>query len=914
MLFIIVSIVAVVISTDFYTTIYKNSISDHLRINKQIAANIDEKIIEIENHYDFLISNKLIFKSLLDIEFGTTSQSYEAVVYLKELMFSLISTTNGLHSLFYLSKDQTIVSSLSGVLYPEFLREESFFNNPVVKNILSGSHENEWYVGDIEKSGYVYYLRGVKNPKNGEVLGIVSFVIQKEMFLNNQSKLAHLQLSDQEGTSILNMQIENIPSELIKSFSESDQDSNILEINKKFYIGSKCENSWFVITEIDKGQLVDGMGILFKGVITGLLGILFSGIIIIFIINRYVADLSGLVEAMKNSKPGDLREIDLECRSYESYSVVTGYNEMIRNINSLNKNLSNEIELKLRAEKKTLYLQDLWENMFENSSEGIVITNSKGEVERVNKRFSKITGYSFNEVKGQSTNILKSDRHDKKFYEEMWGSLIRKGKWSGEVWNRRKSGEAYPEWLGITSFTEQGTGRLMYFAVFHDISDSKMQEEKLQWMTNYDALTNLPQRPLFLDKMKDEFHVAERKGDSCAFIVMNIDGLKNVNSSLGVKAGDKVLQKVGEILRATTREKNNISRFGGDEFGILIPRLEKSDDIYPVMKRLQSNIRQPMKIHNQIVELTASFGVAIYPDDAQTVQDMMTKAGLALERTKSNRKGSFSIFDSELDAQLIANSQLEMKLRSAIKNGALELHYQPKVNAEKQKVIGFEALLRWHHSEEGWIPPFRFIPVAEESGMIVEIGYFVIDQACDFLNKLRSEGYDELHVGVNISARQLAEPNFIDNLISRIDDKGITPAMMDLEITESITASEVYNAIESLERLSKAGFNISIDDFGTGYSSLKYLISLPFDTIKIDKSFIDVILLENGSDTVLKAMISLAHSLGKKLIAEGVETQKQVTYLLKESCPIIQGYFYSKPLDETDVLAFLADETHLSRT
>lgn len=627
--------------------------------------------------------------------------------------------------------------------------------------------------------------------------------------------------------------------------------------------------------------------------------------------NRFIFNYPELVRFSISEKdlPDGSEIINRPFSVYEAYKVQIWFLIIIIVILSIViLALILTISRRNKAEKENVYLQSLWEGMFKNSVEAIFIQSASGRIEKVNDSLLKITGFSEEELIDSSIDIFKGEYLTPVKDLEIYEALQSEGRWAGELVNRRKSGEVYSLWISLSYFNDHLLSERKTIGVFHDISHQKKYEEELKWMSHYDALTGFSKRTFFLDMLGSELRAAERSGEICAVMLLNIDGLNNINNTYGFIVGDKIIGEFSKRLKSALREEDIVSRFGGDEFAVLSPRFSDRNQVSFVIKRIREKVLTPIRIENNSIDLSVSIGISLFPTDGTDERELIARAGTALKRTKTNRKGSYSLFNSEHDKAVIKNSELEMLLHKSLTNNELNVFYQPKVDPASNRINGFEALIRWHKNHEEWVPPGIFIPISEDTGFIIEIGYFVITKACDFILYLTELGYSDFHVGVNISAKQFSDPDFIDNLIRIVEELNIPPSYLDLEVTESITASRIYNAIECLSRLSDYGFSISIDDFGTGYSSLQYLLTLPFDTIKIDKSFIDSILDAEVDHPVLDTMISLSHSLKKSIVAEGAETAEQVDYLKKSGCELIQGYYYSRPLPVSDITELLESE------
>ncbi|MBI9104703.1 MAG: bifunctional diguanylate cyclase/phosphodiesterase [Spirochaetales bacterium] len=437
------------------------------------------------------------------------------------------------------------------------------------------------------------------------------------------------------------------------------------------------------------------------------------------------------------------------------------------------------------------------------------------------------------------------------------------------------------------------------YICLNDIADGK---ELLDKLNNYDLLTNLPNRVLFMEVLNRTVKYAERTGESCVCILIDIDDLERINDTIGYHEGDKLLRQFGARLLETLREEDTAARLSGDEFVVLIPRLSRANLSLDFLQRIQNSLTEPFTLLGEETKIAISMGISIYPEDGASSEELLKKAKIALARTKKLRRGTFTIFDPQYDSQTIKRRAMEQSLQNATVNGEFELYYQPKVNTDTEMISGFEALIRWNREDP--ISPAEFIPLAEETGAIVDIGKFVIDEAARFLNRLSDRGRGDLQVAINISARQFKEPGFENYLIKAAKSHNLDFSRLELEVTEGVAATETSGALNGIASLSSQGFPIAIDDFGTGYSSMNYLQDLRFDTLKIDKSFIDNINSESGLP-IVKAIIALGKSIQKKIVAEGVETKEQLDVLRVEGCDMIQGYYYSRPVPGDEAIRLI---------
>ncbi|MBB6481494.1 EAL domain-containing protein [Spirochaeta isovalerica] len=547
-------------------------------------------------------------------------------------------------------------------------------------------------------------------------------------------------------------------------------------------------------------------------------------------------------------------------------------------------------------------LQSVWHHVFDTSIEGITITDEKGNVERINRSFTLITGFEEKDILGKSVNMLKSHRQDEKFYKDMWNSLIETGHWEGKIWNRKSNGEIYLEWLSISGFIDNRTGLQKYMAIFHDISEMYEKEQELEFMYTHDILTKLPSRGLFYDRLTQMVSSSKRTQETCAVIILDLHKFSRINEYIGMTGGDTVLVEMSKKLKVTLRQEDTIARLGADHFGLLLPRLNSNEQIIDIITRLQENLSESISAGGKIVKPVLNLGISLYPNDGETAEVLISKANIALEKTKKQKPGHFNFFDSTTQSELSSWAEYEESLKMALEKGEFVLHYQPKVSFESGDLDGFEALIRWNRGEGGFISPGWFIPKLEENGMIVDVGYWIIEEVCAFINKMSAKFSRDFKVGINISAKQFINSTFLSDVFSITESNRIDPRLVDLEITENIAATEVTKAIETIQRLRERGFSISIDDFGTGYSSLKYLKELQFTTLKIDKSFVDPLPGDDKSLSIVRSIIDLAKNLDKKIVVEGVETEDQARLFKELQCDILQGYYFSKPLSEEDAL------------
>ncbi|MEJ2691844.1 MAG: EAL domain-containing protein, partial [Candidatus Thiodiazotropha sp.] len=543
--------------------------------------------------------------------------------------------------------------------------------------------------------------------------------------------------------------------------------------------------------------------------------------------------------------------------------------------------------------------------VFETTSEGIMVTDADNLIKTVNPAFSRITGYEAEEAIGRSPNMLSSGRHTKAFYEQLWSAVVQHGYWSGEIWNRRKDGSVFPEWLSIAAIKgEEGLVK-EYVAVFSDISKHKQDEEKIRYQANFDALTGLPNRSLLGDRLQQAILSADRERWKVALLFIDLDQFKVVNDTFGHVMGDELLQLVAERIRKSVREADTVARFGGDEFVILLQDVNDLDAAALVASKVITEVTRAFTLYQREIYVGASVGITVYPDDAASPDSLLRNADMAMYQAKERGRNNYQFFTASMQRQTIERQQLEQDLRQALQRDELELCYQPVIDARSNRVCSLEALLRWNHPKKGRISPETFIPLAEDCGLIGPIGEWVVKGACKQLSLWQGYGYDQLTVAINLSSRQRElglESDFIRQVLQ---ESGVSAESVTLEITESLLMRNTDESVEWLTRIKSLGVKLSVDDFGTGYSSLSYLKRFPVDALKIDRSFVNDLPEDRDSASLVRTIIGMAHSLNLGLVAEGVETEQQIRFLINEGCNLLQGYYFAKPMSVKQLDAWL---------
>ncbi len=552
----------------------------------------------------------------------------------------------------------------------------------------------------------------------------------------------------------------------------------------------------------------------------------------------------------------------------------------------------NDVTLKKRAEASL----QMASSVFEHAGEGIVVTSPGGIIERVNPAFTSITGYSAEEALGKTPALLKSDRQPPEFYQEMWQGLRRSGTWQGEIWNRRKNGEAYLEWLTISSIRDESDRISHYVAVFDDISELHEKEQHIRHQAFHDVLTGLANRSLFMDRLDQAISSAARLGGRIAVLFIDLDRFKNVNDSLGHDVGDDLLRLAAARLKTVLRGSDTVARLGGDEFAVLSPGLEHITDATVLAEKLLAAFTTPFAVAGRDLHIGASIGIALHPVDGATAHELLRSADTAMYAVKEAGRASYRFFDSSMNDEAVERLTLENDLRQAVERGELDVVYQPKFILADGRLAGAEALIRWTSAVHGIVPPSRFIPLAEETGLIVVIGEWVLRTVCRQVAAWKAAGFRPGPIAVNVSARQVVESDFAVLVAAILDDEGVAVDEIDLEITETAIMRDPARAAAMLSGLSSYGIRIVLDDFGVGYSSLGYLKRLPIAVLKMDASFIHDVTDDENAARLARGIIDLADQLGIEVVAEGVETEAQADFLRAHGCALVQGFLFARPM------------------
>jgi len=534
-------------------------------------------------------------------------------------------------------------------------------------------------------------------------------------------------------------------------------------------------------------------------------------------------------------------------------------------------------------------------SVFENTAEGVVITDPRGRVVEINRAFTDILGYTREEVIDRNPRMWQSQRHDKQFYRGLWRALLETGQWRGEIWNRRKNGAVFPEWLTISSVLDEG-GRLShYVGVFSDISKIKQSEAQLDHLAHHDPLTDLPNRLLLNERLAQAIRHARRQGSQLALIFLDLDQFKHINDSLGHPVGDLLLQGAAARLLGCVREDDTVARIGGDEFVIMLEGIERAEHAAVAAQKIIAGLSGTFQLEQHRIGISASLGICLFPDDGEDAETLLRNADAAMYKAKAEGRNTYRFYTEQLTRNALERVTMENGLRRALEQGELVLHYQTQVDIASGRFLGVEALIRWSHPEQGIIPPERFIPLAEDSGLIFPIGEWVLRTACTQAREWLERGLEIGRIAVNLAGCQV-RPGLSQLVTEILDETGLPAQRLELEVTESSLMRQETAAFDELEALCRIGVALAMDDFGTGYSSLSYLKRLPIQKIKLDSSFVRDLPNDAEDVAIAKAVVALGSSLERAVIAEGVETREQADFLLAAGCREGQGFLYSRPV------------------
>ncbi|WP_230167508.1 phosphodiesterase DibA, partial [Pseudomonas mediterranea] len=529
--------------------------------------------------------------------------------------------------------------------------------------------------------------------------------------------------------------------------------------------------------------------------------------------------------------------------------------------------------------------------VFDCTREGVLVTDRSGLIVHVNRAFMAITGYDRDEVLGRRPNLFKSGRHGPDFYRDMFASLNGRGEWSGEIWNRRKSGEIFPQWQTIRALVDDNGQVSQYVAVFSDISAIKDSQHELAHLAHHDPLTGLPNRMLFSDRAEQALASAQLHKRGCALLLVDLDHFKNINDSLGHSVGDELLKGVAERFQELFVPGVTLARLGGDEFAVLVENCSQPGQAAVLAQRILDALKEPLRLDSHALFINASIGISLFPGDALSAGQLLRNADSALFKAKSAGRDGYALYTEELTAHAQQRVEIAFELRRALAQQELRVHYQPVHDLASSRLIGVEALVRWEHPVRGLISPAEFIPVAERTGLIAQIDGWVMAQACRQMCQWQQAGVALTFVAVNVSSRLFAHRELYEQVSQVLHETGLDPAFLELEVTESAVMEDPEVALEQMHRLRELGVRLAIDDFGTGYSSLLRLKRLPVQKLKIDQGFVAGLPWDEDDAAIVRVIIALARSMGMQVHAEGIEQREQARFLLEQGSEMGQGYW-----------------------
>ena len=549
--------------------------------------------------------------------------------------------------------------------------------------------------------------------------------------------------------------------------------------------------------------------------------------------------------------------------------------------------------------------------VFANSSEGIVILDGEGRLLSVNRAFQRITGYCLKEVIGQKLTLLCPDQSHIAIYQDMHSALQAHGSWRGEIWGQRKSGETYPQWFTLHSISNEPHCTIRYIGIFSDITERKLVENRIHHLAHYDALTKLPNRILLQDRIHQALQQAVHHRQCVAILFLNLDHFKAINSNLGHDIGDLLLKAIAIRMTQSVYTEDTVAHRGGDEFIILLPNIRWAQDAALVARKLIAALSDsPFKLYHHELLITPSIGISVYPHDGTNTQDLLNNANIAMHHAKKKGGNTYRFYTAELNATALERLSLENSLQRAIERGELFLHYQPQMEVASGRILGMEVLMRWRHPEKGLIAPTKFIPIAEEIGLIAPLGEWVLRNACLQYRHWQQTGHGGLFMAVNLSARQFQQNHFLQSIWQILQETGMPPSSLELELAESTLMEHTEETVGILRTLNQSGIRIAIDDFGSGWSSFNHLKRFPIRKLKIDAPLLSNMDIDSDKSAIVSAIIAMAHSLRISVAAEGVEHKAQLDFLRQQRCDAVQGYYICPPLCDEAFTEFLKTAQH----
>lgn len=592
---------------------------------------------------------------------------------------------------------------------------------------------------------------------------------------------------------------------------------------------------------------------------------------------------------------------DITVRKNAEEELRRAHDQLEIRVEERTRELTEEIGVRRRTEEKLRLAAEVIANL----TEAVVIVDRRFRTTAINPAFSDITGYDEADVLGKMPPFYKTLKKDKELFERMWKEVDTIGRWEGEYWQKKKNGTKIAVRLSVSVITDDDGENVQFAAVLTDITKRKQDEERIYYQANYDALTDLPNRALFHDRLNQGLATMSRLDRKLGLMFIDLDGFKLVNDTLGHDIGDLLLQETARRLSNCIRSGDTVARLGGDEFTVIMPSLHDPKNAPLLAQRILEILSRPYNLEGHESFISGSIGVTIYPDDATDASELIKNADSAMYRAKEQGKANYQFFTPDMNASVKERLVLKNGLSKALENGEFQLFYQPKLEIGSSRITGVEALMRWNSAEHGLISPVKFIPVLEETGMVVEVGEWALRTACEQHKEWVANGLPPIRIAVNLSARQLREVSFVPMMERVLKECGVSAESLEIEITESMLMTDSAKAVVALGELHDMGLHVAMDDFGTGYSSLSYLKKFPIDTIKIDRSFVADIAIDHDDAEIIKTIINMGRTLNRKVVAEGVETSEQLSILKQYQCDEIQGYFFCRPKPSSDLTSFL---------
>ncbi len=605
------------------------------------------------------------------------------------------------------------------------------------------------------------------------------------------------------------------------------------------------------------------------------------------------------LQCQESLATGRSLEFDISC-SDKKYSFILAPSQEHGYVSVYGHDITEREQNRLQMSKLSSAL--------EQTADSVMITDINGVIEYVNHAFERITGFSAAEAIGSKPNLVKSGRHDNAFYKKLWDTVLNGKVYRDVIINRRKDGSLYYEEKSITPLKDKAGKVINFISAGMDITKRMQAEERLHHLAYHDVLTDLPNRTLFMERLSHALLQRHCEGTKVAVLFLDVDRFKTINDTLGHESGDRFLQSFSRLLLGCVRSGDTVSRFGGDEFAILLENVDSVDAVSTVAEKILEALSKPFRVEGPDLYVTTSIGIAMYPDDADNANILLKQADSAMYQAKEAGRNNFKFYSDEMSVRANRRLLLESHLRSALERGEFLLNYQPQIDARDGRIVGAEALLRWNHPKLGAVNPMEFIPILEDIGLISEVGEWVLRAACRQLREWNAASSYPMRIAVNISGRQFSDASLKNQVCSILDEVGLDHELLELEITESVLMQDDKATMENLHELHSMGMKLSIDDFGTGYSSLSYLKRFPVDCLKIDRSFVRDITTDPDDATIVSAIIAMAHRLSLEVVAEGVETRAQLEYLQQSHCDIVQGYFYSPPVPAEEFSELLSSE------